>query len=101
MRASAAPLTILEIAVRRCSAAFAGVEPVGVHPDAHRAAGFAPVETRGAQRIGDALFLGLSFDQPRSRHHPPADVRRHMAAAYASSEESRGGKERVSTGGLW
>ena len=34
MRASAASLAVLEIAVRGRGAAFAGAEPVGVHADA-------------------------------------------------------------------
>src|SRR3546814_8992349 len=76
MRASSASLAVLEIAIRGRGAAFAGPEPVGIHPDAHRTAGFAPVEPCGVQRIGDALIFGLSFDQPRSRHDHRLDVRR-------------------------
>src|SRR5688572_26082333 len=44
--APAASLAALEVAVRRRGAALAGLEDVGVHAQAHRAAGAAPVEAR-------------------------------------------------------
>src|SRR3546814_9281043 len=89
MRASSASLAVLEIAIRGRGAAFAGPEPVGIHPDTHRTAGFAPVEPCGVQRIGDALIFGLSFDQPRSRHDHRLDVRCDMAAAYDSGGDAQ------------
>src|SRR3546814_13167418 len=63
MLPSAPPLPILEIAVRCRPTAFAGLQPVGVHADAHRASGLAPVEPRGAQYGVDALRLRLPLDQ--------------------------------------
>src|SRR3546814_5942475 len=66
MRPSAPPLPLLEIAVRCRPTAFAGLQPVGVHADAHRASGLAPVEPRGAQYGVDALRL----PPPRSEEHP-------------------------------
>src|SRR4051794_38524487 len=59
VRAPAAALAALEVAVRGRRAAFARREDVGVHPEAHRAAGGAPVEARGAEHLVEALALGL------------------------------------------
>src|SRR3954447_9356598 len=62
MGAAAAPLTALEVAVRRRGAALARLEDVGVHSQAHRAARGAPVEARGAEHLVEALALGLGAD---------------------------------------
>src|SRR5450759_5896279 len=45
MGASAGALAPLEVAVRRRRAALAGLEPVVVHRQAHRASGLAPIDT--------------------------------------------------------
>src|SRR6266536_464526 len=49
VRAPAAALAALEVAVRGRGAALAGLEDVGVHAQAHRAAGGPPVEAGGAE----------------------------------------------------
>src|SRR3954452_25519908 len=49
VRAPAAALAPLEVAVRGRGAALAGAERVRVHPQAHRAARAAPVEAGGAE----------------------------------------------------
>src|SRR5215217_866434 len=59
VRAPAAALAALEVAVRRRRAALAGREDVRVHPEAHRAAGGAPVEPGGGEDAVDSLRLGL------------------------------------------
>src|SRR3546814_5059150 len=89
MRPSAPPLPILEIAVRCRPTAFAGLQPVGVHADAHRASGLAPVEPRGAQYGVDALRLRLSLDQPRTGDDHRAAVRRDATAAPAVGADTQ------------
>src|SRR5436305_10137490 len=59
VRAPAAALTALEVAVRGGGAALAGREDVRVHPEAHRAAGRTPVEAGAAEDLVEALGLGL------------------------------------------
>src|ERR1700744_2712477 len=68
--AAAAPLAALEVAVRGRGAALAGGEDVGVHAEAHRAAGGAPVEPGGPEDLVEALGLGLGADLlgPRDDH---------------------------------
>ena len=51
--ATAGALPALEVAVARGGAALAGRQNVGVQPQAHRAAGVAPVEARVAEAVGD------------------------------------------------
>ena len=49
---------------------------VGVHRQAHRAAGLAPLEARGAEDLVEALRLGLARHLLRARH----DERAHAGA---------------------
>ena len=51
--ATAGALSAFEVAVARGGAALAGREDVGVHAQAHRATGVAPVEARVAEAVGD------------------------------------------------
>src|SRR6185436_21188564 len=51
VRAPARALPPLEVAIRGGRAALAGLEAVGVHRQAHRAAGLAPFETRFAEHL--------------------------------------------------
>ena len=74
--APAAPLAALEVAVRGRRAALAGGEDVGVHAQAHRAAGAAPVEAGGAEDLVEALGLGLRADLRRARHDHRLHARR-------------------------
>src|ERR1700729_664140 len=59
VRPAAASLTALEVSVGRGGAALARLQDVGVHAQAHRAAGHAPVETGLAEYLVQALVLGL------------------------------------------
>ena len=69
MGAPAPALAALEVAVAGAGAALPGLEDVGVHPQAHRAAGVAPLRAGGAEDPVEALRLGLSPDLRRSGHH--------------------------------
>ena len=64
--APAAALAALEVAVRGRGAALARLEDVGVHAQAHRAAGDAPVEAGGPEDLVEALRLGLRADLLRA-----------------------------------
>src|SRR3546814_17394246 len=77
------------MAVRGRPTAFAGLQPVGVHADAHRASGLAPVEPRGAQYGVDALRLRLPLDQPRTGDDHRADVRRDAPAAHDVGDDTQ------------
>src|SRR4051812_39162216 len=59
VRAAAAALAPLEVAVGGRGAALAGLQDVRVHAQAHRAAGRPPVEAGGAEDLVEALALGL------------------------------------------
>src|SRR5688500_4417992 len=61
VRAAAFALAALEVAVAGAGAARARFELVGVHRQAHRAAGFAPLEARVLEDAVEALLLGLTF----------------------------------------
>src|SRR3954470_20794147 len=63
---AAAPLAPLEVAVRGGIASLARLQDVGVHPQAHRAAGAAPVEARGPEDLVEALALGLRLHLHRA-----------------------------------
>src|SRR5260370_15559148 len=66
VRAAVFALAALEIAVGGAGAAFVGRQNVGVHADAHAAAGIAPLETGGGENFVQAFFFGLRFDAPRT-----------------------------------
>jgi hypothetical protein len=61
MRASAASLAAFKVAVAGRSAALAGRENVGVHPQAHGAAGLAPLKAGLAKDAVQALFSACAF----------------------------------------
>src|SRR5436853_5870148 len=79
MRAPAAALAALEVAVRCRGAALAGLEDVRVHAQAHGAARAAPLEARGLEDPIEALGLGLRLDADGARHHHRADAVGHPA----------------------
>src|SRR5690242_4193136 len=72
--APAAPLATLEVAVGGRRTALAGLEDVGVHAQAHRAARAAPVEAGGAEDLVEALGLGLGLHLHRAGHHHRVEV---------------------------
>src|SRR5262245_60942153 len=59
VRSAARALPALEVAVGGRGRALARLQPVGVHGEAHRAAGLAPLETGVAEHAVEALLLGL------------------------------------------
>src|SRR5579859_2087053 len=63
VRAATLALPTLEVAVRCRGAAFAGLEDVGVHTQAHRAASLAPIKAGlledGVETLGFRLRLHL------------------------------------------
>src|SRR3954471_13447552 len=80
VRAPAASLAALEVAVRGGGAALAGLEDVRVHAQAHRAAGGPPVEPGGAEHLVEALLLGLGADLLGAGDDHRLDVARHPPA---------------------
>src|ERR1700685_969937 len=57
--ASASPLAPFEVAIAGGGAAFARLENIGVHAQAHGAAGLAPIKTGGAKDLIETFFFGL------------------------------------------
>src|SRR5258705_13645936 len=74
MRAAFIALAALEIAVRGRGAALAGLEFVGIHGEAHRAAGLAPVEAGPDEYLVQALGLGLLLHQAGAGDNHRTDV---------------------------
>src|ERR1022692_1543733 len=72
MGASTTPLAALEVAIARAGASLAGLEDVGVHAEAHRAARIAPVRSRTREDRVQALRFGLHLHLGGSRHHEDA-----------------------------
>src|SRR3990167_163402 len=69
MRPAALALPSLEVAVRGGSAALARRQHVVVHPDAHRAAGVAPLEAGGGENFVEPFLLRLRLHDARAGHH--------------------------------
>src|SRR4051812_26085255 len=90
MRAATAALAPLEVAVGRGRAALARFEGVLVHPQAHGAAGGAPLEAGSAEALVEALGLGLAADGIRARDDHGAHVGVHLPTG-----EHRGGGPQV------
>src|SRR6266478_1668042 len=81
VRAAVFALAALEVAVAGAGAAFVGRQDVGVHADAHAAAGVAPLETGGAENFVEALFFGLRLDAAGAGDNQRLlDVFRHVLA---------------------
>src|SRR6267143_1309256 len=55
-------LAALEIAVRRGSARLLTFEAIGIHPEAHRATGPAPLESRLQEHVMQTARLGRAAD---------------------------------------
>ena len=78
----AAALAALEVAVRGGGAALAGAELVGVHGEAHRAAGHPPLEAGLDQLLREPLRLGLGAHEARARHDHGPQARLDPAAPH-------------------
>src|SRR5580698_9631924 len=78
MCAASATLAAFEVAVRGGGAAFAWLQDVGVHTEAHAAAGLAPLEAGGLEDEVEAFFFGLMLHLLRAgndhRAHSGGDV---------------------------
>src|SRR4029453_3895383 len=68
-------LAALEIAVRGRGTALAGSELVGVHREAHGAAGLAPLEAGFEEDLVEPFRLGLLLHQAGARHDHRLDAR--------------------------
>mmetsp|Transcript_28905 Transcript_28905/g.51672 ORF Transcript_28905/g.51672 Transcript_28905/m.51672 type:complete len:597 (-) Transcript_28905:259-2049(-) len=80
MGAPAVTLAALEISIGGGGAALAGEQFVGVHGEAHGAAGLAPVKARLDQNLVQPLLLRLLLHQSRAGHHHGIHSFRHAAA---------------------
>ena len=79
--ASTGALAAFEVAVASAGAALARLQAVGVHGQAHGAAGFAPFEARGHKNLVQAFALGLLLDEARAgHHHGQLHIAGHLAA---------------------
>ena len=88
-------LPALEIAVRRRRADLAAVEAIGVHRQAHRAAGVAPFEAGVAKRLVQPLAFGRGPNRLRSRHDQRPHVRRDAMADHHLRGLAQVGQPRV------
>ena len=68
MGSTAATLAAFEVAVAGRRAALARSELVGIHGEAHRAAGLAPVEAGLDEDLVEAFRIGLLLDESGARH---------------------------------
>ncbi len=71
--AASAALAAFEVAVGGGGAALAGLEDVGVHGEAHAAAGLAPLEAGGLEDGVEAFVFGLALDRLRAGDDHGAD----------------------------
>src|SRR6185312_5857858 len=60
--AASTALSAFEVAVAGAGATFSGGEDVGIHAEAHAAAGFAPVEACCSEDFIEAFLFSLRFD---------------------------------------
>src|SRR5271163_2138201 len=82
MCAATAALATFEVAVAGRRASFAGGKDVGVHTQAHAAAGLAPIEACGGKDLVEALFLSLGLDSLRARDNHRANRCSDVVAAH-------------------
>src|SRR3954453_18056835 len=80
VRATALALPALEVAVRRGGAALSGLELVGVHAQAHRATGPAPLTTGLFEHDVETFILGLEPHAHRARYDEQPGVLGDLAA---------------------
>ena len=92
--AAATALAALEVAVGRGGAALARCEHVGVHAEAHRAAGEAPLEARLEEDLVEPFRLRLEAYLCRSGDDERCDARIDGAAPH----DRRGGAEILDPG---
>src|SRR6266511_2088164 len=89
VRAPARALPALEVAVRGRGAPFAWRQDVRVHPEAHRAAGVAPLEARCLEHRVQPLLLGRVLHRRRARD----DHRAHLGVNAPAVDHARRGPQ--------
>src|SRR3990167_1341365 len=62
-------LAAFEVAVAGAGEALTGLQSVGVHGQAHAAAGLAPLKACGHKDLVQAFALGLFFHEARAGYH--------------------------------
>src|SRR5262249_42012854 len=83
MRTAASALPAFEIPIRGRRTALAGLQPVRVHAQAHRAAGLAPLEARIAEHPIEAFLLRLRLHEAGAgNHHGEAHIAGDALAAH-------------------
>mmetsp|Transcript_15577 Transcript_15577/g.49249 ORF Transcript_15577/g.49249 Transcript_15577/m.49249 type:complete len:529 (-) Transcript_15577:350-1936(-) len=80
VRAALGALAALKVPVRRRGAALLGLQAVGVHAQAHGAAGLAPVEAGLAEDLVQALGLGLLLHEAGAGDDHGVDALGHLPA---------------------
>ena len=90
VRPPALALPALEVPVRGRGAALALDQDVGVHAEAHRAAGGAPLEAGRAEDLVEALLLGLRW---RTCSEPGTTIARTALGDLAAVDHRGGGAE--------
>ena len=76
--AASAALAAFEVAVGGGGATFAGLQDVGVHAEAHGAAGLAPLKARGAEDLVETLFFAWCL----TRCEPGTTMARILGATW-------------------
>src|SRR5258708_4425231 len=73
-------LAALEVAIAGADRILAGGDGVAVHPQAHRAAGLAPIRAGRLENVGVACRFGFALDLLRARHDEQPPTGRALAA---------------------
>src|SRR4051812_29021439 len=87
MGATAFALPPFEVAIAGRCASFTGRELIGVHPEAHRTPGGAPLESSVTENAIQPFGLGLRFDAHRSGNdHRPHPLSNRAPLNHRSSQ---------------
>lgn len=78
MRASARSLSPFEISIAGRGTALSWLEHVGIHREAHTAAGFSPLESCIFEQAVEPLLFGLLFHEAGTGHDHRVNGLRHM-----------------------
>src|SRR5215475_13823403 len=80
MRPAACPLSPFYVPIASGSAPFPRLKHVGIHGEAHAAAGFSPLKACLFENSIESFLFGLLRDQTGSRYHHRMDTLGHMFA---------------------
>ena len=89
MRSPAAALAAFEIAVGRRGAALPWLELVGIHAEAHRAAGLAPFEPCRPENFIEAFGFGLHLHESGTRYNHCAQTGVNFAPADDARDRAK------------